>query len=238
LNAAGMTVLSLDLRGHGESVEPASLRLRLRAQQRDPKLFRGMINDVEAAYRWLSRRPESDPARFALVGAMAGGNVALEYAARDKSVDGVVYMSPQLGGVGLEPITSARKYASRRLLLLATPDERVDAETLGRLVPEAVVKIVADRSTAASSQPETSPGTRTFGKAGKVIGAESAIRDFLVEAAGSPAADPVVASLKGKTFYEPSSSEAERLSPDNLRWFSSPSEAQARGYRPPKSRKK
>jgi len=61
LHHAGLAVLAIDLRGHGESIEPAALRLRTRAAERDPKLYREMVNDVQAAYRWLAHRPRSTP---------------------------------------------------------------------------------------------------------------------------------------------------------------------------------
>lgn len=234
LHAAGLAVLAVDLRGHGESIEPAGLKLRTRAEQRDPKLFREMTRDVEAAYRWLSRRPEVDPARFVLIGAMSGGTLALEYAARDKSVDGVIIMAPTMGAPGQDTSASARKYGNRKLLLLTGPEDRPIAEAVARLVPGAVVNTAAGRL-GESTDPDAPQIHKLIGNSSVD---EATLRRFLMETAGAVPVEPVVASLKGQVFYTPNTREADRLSPDNLRWFSSPAEAQARGYRPPKSRKK
>lgn len=229
LHEAGFAVLAIDLRGHGESVEPVSLKLAGRVEDRDPRLFRDMTKDVEAAYRWLARRSDTDPARFVLAGASVGASVALEYAGRDKSVDGVVLMTPGLDYLGIGSRASARKYGRRPALMLAADEERADADELAKLLPEAKVKTVGPR---AAGDPSTAlHGTRMLGK---IDGVDKTIADFLVAAAGPAADAPVVASMIGEVYYEPGTSQADRLSPDNLRTFTSAAEAESRGYRPSK----
>lgn len=229
LHATGFAVLAVDLRGHGESVEPASLKLADRADDRDARLFRDMGKDVEAAYRWMARRSDVDPGRFVLVGASVGGSVALEYAARDKSVDGVVILTPGMDYMGLDSRAAARKYGSRPILMLAAKEELGDADDLARTLSAAKIQIVGPR--VAGEHSMALHGTRMLGKA---AGVERVIADFLVEAAGPASEEPMVASMIGEVFYEPGTSQADRLSPDNLRTFSSAAEAQARGYRPSK----
>jgi dienelactone hydrolase len=234
LHRAGFAVLTIDLRGHGDSVEPALLRLKARAAEHDPKLYRAMVNDVEAAYRWLARRPEADPARFVLVGAGLGGSVALDYAVRDRSVDGVILLTPKTEDPGLNTIALARKYTGRKLLLIATPEDRTAADALHALAPGSEIKVMSARA----AEPAGSTPARGTPMLGRVTGLEAAIADFLVAAAGLPTAAPVIASMKGSAYYEPSSRQADQLNPDNLRYFSSPAEAQARGYKPPKQQRK
>ena len=41
---------------------------------------------MRGAYDWLAQQPKVDRARFALVGASVGCSVALQYAAKDRSV--------------------------------------------------------------------------------------------------------------------------------------------------------
>lgn len=229
LHEAGFAVLAIDLRGHGESVGPASLKLSEKAKDRDPRLFRDMVKDVEAACCWLSRRNEVDPARWVIVGASVGASVALEYAAADRSVDGLVLLTPGLDYLGLDSRIPAAKYQGRPLLMLTAEQERSAADELARLVPGAKVRTVGPGPQGEHSM--ALHGTRMLGK---VAGVEKIIVDFLVEAAGPPSDHPVVASVIGEVYYEPGNKQAARLSPANLRKFSSASEAQSRGYRPPK----
>lgn len=233
LHDAGFAVLALDLRGHGESVEPASLKLKEKMEDRDPRLFRDMGKDVEAAYRWLARRADVDPGRFALVGASVGASVALEYAVRDKSVDALVLMTPGLDYLGLDSRPSARKFSDRPVLVLTAEEEKTAADDLARDMAGAKVKIVGPRPTGEHSM--ALHGTRMLGKA---AGVEKTIASFLVEAVGKPSESPVVASMVGEVYYEPGSNAADRLSLENLRTFSSAAEAEARGYRAPKRRAK
>jgi len=229
LHKAGFAVLAIDLRGHGESVQPASLKLKQKADERDPRLFRDMVHDVEAAQRWLRRRDEVDPARTVIVGASVGASIALEYAARDRSVDGLVLLTPGLKYLDLDSKAAARKVRARPVLMLAAVEERQDAEELAREIPGAKVTTIGPRSPGDHSM--ALHGTRMLEKA---AGVEKMIVDFLVEAAGPPSDKTVVASMIGEVYYEPGTRQADRLSPDNLRTFSSAAEAEARGYRPPK----
>ena len=171
-----------------------------------------------------------DLARFVIVGASVGCSVALDYASRDPSVDGIVCMTPGTSYLGLDSLTHVDKFGQRPLLLLASAEERSASDQLAQAARQAIVKIFPD-------QPALGPmglhGTRMFGK---VAGIEKLITDFLIASAGEPSDGPVVASIRGKVYYDPDSSSARQLSPKNLRWFSSPTEAEARGFRPPKSR--
>jgi dienelactone hydrolase len=228
LRKAGFAVLAIDLRGHGQSAGPTAMKLAERVAQRDKELFSQMHQDVAAAYLWLRGQPNVDPARFALVGASVGGSIALDYASRDKSVDAVVGMTPGTAYLGLDAVGAVRKYGNRPLLLLASEEERSAADQLRQAAADATIKIVHGPS--APSDSMALHGARMFGK---VTGVESEIASFLVKAVGPASRDRVVASIKGKVYYDPDSGPARNLSPQNVRWFSSPAEAEARGFRPP-----
>jgi pimeloyl-ACP methyl ester carboxylesterase len=230
LHGAGFAVLAIDLRGHGDSVGPPDMKLIDRVAQRDRDLFKQMRKDVDAAYQWLREQREVDLTRFVIVGASVGCSVALDYASRDQSVDGIVCMTPGTLYLGLDSLSHVAKYGQRPLLLLASEPERSASDQLAQAARQATVKVFPD-------QPALGPmglhGTRMFGKA---AGIEKLIVDFLIASAGQPSDSPVVASIRGQVYYDPDSSYARKLSPKNLRWFSSPAEAEARGFRPPKSR--
>ncbi len=229
LHRAGFAVLALDPRGHGESVGPAELGLARRVEQRDPKLFADTYRDIEATYQWLTTQPNVDRTRLVLVGASVGCSVALDYASRDASVDGVVCLTPGTNYLGLDSIRHVQKYGRRPLLLLASDDEKAAAEELKKFAPDAHEEIVPNPARTDLH------GTRMFGQ---VKGIEERIVEFLTEAAGPQSTHPVVASMKSEVYHEPDSSAAKRIMEGNRRWFSSPQEAESRGLRPPKPKTK
>ncbi len=227
LHRAGFAVLALDPRGHGESVGPAELGLTRRVEQRDPKLFAEMYRDVEAAYQWLAEQPNVDRTRFVLVGASVGCSVALDYASRDASVDGMVCLTPGTDYLGLDSIRHIQKYGRRPLLLLASEDEKAAAEQLKKFAPDTREEIIPNPARTDLH------GTRMFGQ---VKGIEERIVEFLTEAAGPKSMHPVVASLRSEVYHEPDSPAAKRIKEGNRRWFSSSQEAESRGLRPPKKK--
>jgi pimeloyl-ACP methyl ester carboxylesterase len=233
LSAAGLAVLAFDLRGHGDSTGSAAMKLADRVDQRDPKLFKDMAHDLTAAYEWLRDQSDVDPARFALVGASVGSSIALDYAAQDKSVDVVVCLTPGISYLGINAAEAVAKIGDRPLLLLASQAERAAVDELSRLTPKALTEIVPGPP--AGQDQMALHGTRMFTK---VPGIEERIAKFLSTSLGEPSTERVVASIKGKVYYPPDSSQARRLSPKNLRWFSSPAEAEGRGLRTPASSSK
>jgi len=225
LHDAGFAVLAIDMRGHGESVGPEEKKLADSVSRRDSKLF------MAAAYVWLAGRPEVDPARFVLVGASVGCSVALDYAGRDRSVDGVVCMTPGTSYLGIDSVRDARKYGKRPILLLAGESERAAADQLAKLMPEAKLHIVPGNKENTTAL----HGTKMFGKVNDI---EKTITEFLVKAAGKSSKDVVVASVKSNVYHQPDSGTVRLINPENKRWFSSPEEAAARGLRPPKRRRR
>ncbi|HSC79555.1 MAG TPA: alpha/beta fold hydrolase, partial [Chitinolyticbacter sp.] len=80
LQAAGWSVLAVDLRGFGQTGGLADWELAPR--------------DVDAWLTWLARQPGVDPKRIALVGASAGANLALQACAGRPACPTVVALSP------------------------------------------------------------------------------------------------------------------------------------------------
>jgi pimeloyl-ACP methyl ester carboxylesterase len=234
LHKAGFAVLAIDMRGHGESTGPPEAELAERVEKRDSRLFGVMDRDVGAAYLWLAGQPEADLTRFVLVGASVGCSVALEYAARDRSVDGVVCMTPGTKYLGIDSVRHAKKYGERPVLLLASEAERRAVDELAKHLPEATVEIAGSGTQAPPDDPTALHGTRMFGR---VPGIEQTITEFLLKAAGGETAEPVVASIKSNVYHVPDSGFARMIKDENRRWFSSAEEAAGRGLRPPKSGK-
>jgi dienelactone hydrolase len=123
LREDGYAVLSLDLRGHGESdgeFEPV-----------DPDL---LTDDVLRAWAVLEAQPEVDPARTAIVGADVGANLALRAGAAQPEVQAVVLLSPGLDYRGIETEDAIVDYGDRPVLVVVSEDDAYAAESAGELV--------------------------------------------------------------------------------------------------------
>ncbi|MBN1489399.1 MAG: alpha/beta fold hydrolase [Phycisphaerae bacterium] len=234
LRDAGFAVLAIDLRGHGESRLPGADASTDGPASNDRKVYRAMYQDVMAAYAWLGQQKAIDLTRFAMVGASLGCSVAIDYAARDRSVDAMVCLSPGTNYLGVSTTTHIKKCTGQKILLLASQAEAIAATELGRLAADTRVMITPEDP----NDPRAAAlhGTQMFGRAPDI---ERTITAFLTESVGLPATAPVVASLKSteKVYHVPGTAHADRIRPENRRWFSSAAEAEARGLRPVKSRK-
>jgi pimeloyl-ACP methyl ester carboxylesterase len=142
----GVTLLSIDLRGHGASTRAAGRSIRWRELSGGdyPGLRRwtGCVADVQAAVRFLRSRVQgSIPRKIALVGTGFGATAALRAAATD-GIDGpgrivtVVAVSPDWV-MSYVPIESAvETLRMRKLPVLAfgaADDTRPAARTLERM---------------------------------------------------------------------------------------------------------
>ena len=221
LQKAGFAVLALDLRGHGES---ATTETREAVMKRDTATFRKMQDDLRGAYDWLAQQHDVDRARFALVGASVGGSIALQYAAKDRSVDAVVCLSPGLSYMGLDSAGDMHQITGRKILLLATEDERDAPYTLQKQAEGVQVHIYEERQ---------AHGTNMFGVVPKI---EREIVDFLKASVGEPTATTVYGSIERNVYHEADSGWLKEISPTNLRYYSSPQEAESRGLRAAKSK--
>ncbi len=219
---AGFAVLAIDLRGHGQSATD-------KVPRADGAAFRQMHKDVSAAYLWLRDQPNADPTRFVLVAAGAGCGVAMDYSRRDRSVDGAILLSPGADAVGPDPAAAVAEYGRRPLLMLMTESERTFADRVKAAAPHTQVTLLAARPDPSVTDP------RASSLLGRVPGIEKNIVDAALRFAGPPATAPMVTSTRGQTYYAPNTNYARSLRPANLRWLSSPAEAETRGLRPPQS---
>jgi alpha-beta hydrolase superfamily lysophospholipase len=110
LQDAGVTVLALDLRGHGSSGGNGSL-------------FAAMVGDVRTGAAWLGARPNVRPGAMALIGASLGANLAALAAAEMPAVRGVGLVSPSLDYRGVRLDSAVMKRLSDRALWMAASTE-------------------------------------------------------------------------------------------------------------------
>lgn len=122
LNAAGLSALAIDLRGHGGSGG---------ASAPTP----AMALDVRAAIDFLAARP--GVRGIAVAGASLGATAALIAAADAPAVRGVATLSLVSDYRGVRMDAAVKKYGGRPLFLVASTDDPLAARTLRGLVAEA-----------------------------------------------------------------------------------------------------
>lgn len=219
LREAGFAVLVLDLRGHGESGDSET---KARAREQDPSLATEMYLDLRGAYDWLASQPHVDRARFALVGAGTGADLALRYAVEDRSVDMVVCLSPRRDSSGFDPAGDLGQLRGRHLLLLAGSRGRADCQALAARADAARVRVLD--TDAAGTALLTAPDVRR-----EIVRA-------LVRGVGEPSQHVVCGSINSHIFHTPDSGWVRRIHATNLRYYSSAEEARARGLRPSRTK--
>jgi len=106
LQSLGYHVVSVDLRGHGES--------DLTWKDFSPKEFNDMVLDAKAAQQYLGKD-------VAVIGASIGANIALNFAS-DDSVKTVVLMSPGLEYKGVKSEESIENLDKPVLIIAAEGD--------------------------------------------------------------------------------------------------------------------
>lgn len=99
LNKRNYTVLSIDLRGHGQSEG--------KWQEFDEEDFKDMIFDVRAAKDFLEQQGANTEILIT-IGASIGANTALNFAAEDEDVKAAALLSPGLNYKGIETGKSAK----------------------------------------------------------------------------------------------------------------------------------
>jgi pyridoxine 5-phosphate synthase len=107
---AGITALSIDLRGHGQSTGSA-------------QDLQALIQDVRAAAQWLATRPGVRGDQIAIVGASLGASLALLAAVEVPQVRALGLLSPSLDYRGLRTDRSLIKRLGSRSIWLAASDQ-------------------------------------------------------------------------------------------------------------------
>ncbi len=132
LQARRINVLSIDGRGFGESVETADGKTV--EPSRTDEAVKGMLGDVGAAFDFLAKQKNVDPAKIGIIGASYGSSLALIYAADNPKVAAVALLSPGLNYFGNMPTEPAiKKYGDRPLFMVAAEDDKESAEAVEKL---------------------------------------------------------------------------------------------------------
>ena len=146
LQKIGYNVVSIDLRGHGES----SLNWKSLSEND----FNNMVLDVKAAKEFLASQGLDD--KIAIIGASIGANTALNYAVQDNSVKTIILLSPGLNYRGVKTEETIKQFKNPILIVAAQGDTYSldSSRTLNSLSKISVLKIYQG----------SEHGTRLFGK--------------------------------------------------------------------------
>lgn len=120
LQAAGFSVLAIDLRGHGEST--SAITGKIDYKNFEDADHQAKIHDVEAATAWLAAHG-ANPKRTALAGASIGANLAIQYAAEHHEIPAVVALSPGLDYRGVTTADKVARFSASQALLLVASSE-------------------------------------------------------------------------------------------------------------------
>jgi pimeloyl-ACP methyl ester carboxylesterase len=114
-----LAVLTLDLRGHGESARQKAGDLAAKAKAGDEALLKATALDVVAAARWLAKTKGRDATKVGVLAVGRSGLVALDAAGRaPAAVRAVVALSPLGKAPGLDGEALAKAVPARTAVLL------------------------------------------------------------------------------------------------------------------------
>lgn len=135
LQKEGFDVLSIDLRGHGQSLHKDGRTIGW--QLFSAKDFNDMILDVNASKEFLNGKGIK---KISLIGASIGANIALNFAEEDIDVKTVILLSLGLDYRGVKVDDNIKDYGNRPILIVASEDDDYSAMSSRTLIQSAVGK--------------------------------------------------------------------------------------------------
>lgn len=143
----GYAVLSIDLRGHGESIKQNDKTISYQIFTEED--FNKMVLDVKAAKQFLTGQKNANPNTISIVGASIGANVALNYAASDPTIKSVVLLSPGINYRGVSTSEAITKYKNPIYIAATEGDSESakDSQTLcNKINCDGNIRIYSDNS--------------------------------------------------------------------------------------------
>ena len=129
LREKGFAILTLDLRGHGESTYKGSERISYKDLSEED--WKNIVLDVSAAKDYVIKTQGASS--IGILGAGLGADVALSYAAQDEDIALVVLLSPDTNYPAYDPTSTISSYGRRPLLLVATDGDTSSTETIAAM---------------------------------------------------------------------------------------------------------
>lgn len=136
LNKRGFGVLTLDVRGHGESATDG-LRWESLDEKERARAWALASRDLDTAMTYLREKPEIHSANFSLVGIGAGCQLVVRHAVDDENVRAVVLIDPPQSALGYDLSAGIRALEGLPCLLVSSKAGREAAEKLQTSAHEA-----------------------------------------------------------------------------------------------------
>ncbi len=127
LQDAGYSVLAIDFRGHGESIN--SVKGVLNYKNFTDKEHQEYIYDVKAASEYLKKRGFPIENQF-LIGASIGANIALQFLSLNSEIKAVVLISPGLNYRGIKIEDFLKKEMDSKILVITGIKDLQSASSL------------------------------------------------------------------------------------------------------------
>lgn len=131
LTEFGNSVLALDLRGHGQSINMVKGGTKKFDSFNDND-WKSITNDVDAAIKFLSTQKYIMSRKYAVIGASIGANVAIISSAKHNDIKAVVALSPGLNYHSINPV-NAMKTSKAKMYLIAANDDSYSADSVKKL---------------------------------------------------------------------------------------------------------
>jgi len=125
LNRAKYAVLSIDLRGHGESIYRDGKTIDWSTFTEDD--YNEMVLDIQAADDFLVTKGFNG--RISLIGGSIGANLALNYASDHRNIKTVILLSPGLNYKGIETEDALINFGDRPILFITSNNDPGSAES-------------------------------------------------------------------------------------------------------------
>lgn len=134
LAGMGYSVLTIDLRGHGESILRNKKKLYWRSFAAEN--WTGMIYDVTDGINYLKQNnPEVNIDKILIIGSSLGANVAVKTAEKEKTrVKALALLSPFGNYKGIEARVPLVNYGPHPLLIIVSKTDKISYEASNELI--------------------------------------------------------------------------------------------------------
>lgn len=129
LHKRGFAVLTIDLRGHGDS-ETEKVSFEKADEKLKESLWALSSRDVDAASEFLSDQKSVHSSNMSIVAFGAGASLAVRRAAVDNNVRALVLVSPAPNAFGYNLVNGVSELGGLPTLLMSTADHREESRRL------------------------------------------------------------------------------------------------------------